>query len=213
MSVFCFVIRRCALSAFAFGLALIIGAPAMADGDIYVHAGANFKPVTIAVTPFAGEEGGDKISGVIAADFARSIFLLPLNSASFPETITNPDASPNLDAWKTAAAQFVLTGRVLHQDAGRVTAQFRLWDTATGEQVAGQQYSTDAANGRRGAHMIADAVFSRVTGEQGFFDSRVVFVDESGPKDKRRKRLAVMDMDGANVKYLGGGGEGVVTAR
>src|SRR5580700_3241099 len=165
MSVFCFVFRRYALSAFAFGVALIIGAPAMADGDIYVHAGANFKPMTIAVTPFAGEQAGDKISGVIASDFARSIFLLPLNSASFPETISNPDAAPNLDAWKTAAAQFVLTGRVLHQDAGRVTAQFRLWDTAT------------------------------------------------GPKEKRHKRLAVMDMDGANIKYLDGGKELVVTPR
>src|SRR5277367_4947799 len=213
MSVFCFVSRRGALSAFAFGLALIIGAPAMADGDIYVHAGANFKPVTIAVTPFAGEEAGEKISGVIASDFARSIFLLPLNAASFPETISNPDAPPNLDAWKTAAAQFVLTGRVLHQDAGHVTAQFRLWDTATGEQVAGQQYSTEAANARRVSHMIADAVFSRVTGEKGFFDSRIVFVDETGPKEKRHKRLAVMDMDGANIKYLDGGKELVVTPR
>src|SRR4029077_2300428 len=207
MSVFCFVFRRCALSAFAFGLAVIIGAPAMADGDIYCQPGPNIKPATIAVRPFAGEQAGDKISGVIAADFARSIFLLPLNSASFPEKITNPDASPNLDAWKTAAAQFVLTGRVLHQDAGRVTAQFRLWDTATGEQVAGQQYSTEAGNARRVSHMIADAVFSRVTGEKGFFDSRIVFVDETGPKEKRHKRLAVMDMDGANVKYLDGGKE------
>ena len=213
MSFFCFVFRRYALSAFALGLAAIVGSPAIAEGDIYVHAGANFKPVTIAVTPFAGEETGDKISAVVAADFARSIFLLPLNPASFPEAIPNPDTSPNMDAWKTAAAQFVLTGRVLHQDAGHVTAQFRLWDTATGEQVAGQQYSTDAANARRVAHMIADAVFSRVTGEKGFFDSRIVFVDETGPKEKRRKRLAVMDMDGANIKYLDGGKELVVTPR
>ena len=213
MNAFGFVVRRFTLAAFAFGLAAIAGGPAIAAGDIYVHAGANFKPVTIAVTPFAGEETGDKISGVVAADFARSIFLLPLNPTNFPEKIANPDAAPNMDAWKTAAAQFVLTGRVLHQDPGRVTAQFRLWDTATGEQVAGQQYSTDAANARRVAHMIADAVFSRVTGEKGFFDSRVVFVDETGPKEKRRKRLAVMDMDGANVKYLDGGEELVVTPR
>ena len=213
MNAFGFVVRRFTLAAFAFGLAAIAGGPAIAAGDIYVHAGANFKPVTVAVTPFAGEETGDRISGVVAADFARSIFLLPLNPTNFPEKIANPDAAPNMNAWKAAAAQFVLTGRVLHQDPGRVTAQFRLWDTATGEQVAGQQYSTDAANARRVAHMIADAVFSRVTGEKGFFDSRIVFVDETGPKEKRRKRLAVMDMDGANVKYLDGGKELVVTPR
>ena len=189
-------------------------APASAEtGDVYVHAGANFKPVTIAVTPFVGEEAGDKIGSVVSNDFARSIFLLPVNPSSFPETITNPDVRPNIDAWKTVNAQFVLTGRVLRPDSGHVTAQFRLWDVSTGEQVAGEQYTTEAANARRVAHMIADAVFSRVTGEKGFFDSRVVFVDESGPKEKRRKRLAVMDMDGANVKTLGGGDELVVTPR
>jgi len=210
MTVPCHVSRRAALGALAFGLAAVAGAPAFAQGDIYIHAGANFKPVTVAVTPFAGEETGHEISGVVTSDFARSIFLLPLNPASFPERIANPDMAPNIAAWRAAAAQFVLTGRVLHQDPGRVTAQFRLWDTATGEQVAGQQYSTDAANARRVAHMIADAVFSRVTGEKGFFDSRIVFVDETGPKERRRKRLAIMDMDGANLKYLDGGGNGLV---
>ena len=89
MNALCFASRRRALAALAFGLAALAGATASAERDIYVHAGANFKPVTIAVTPFAGEEAGDKISGVIASDFARSIFLLPLNPASFPETIAN----------------------------------------------------------------------------------------------------------------------------
>jgi TolB protein len=206
-----FVLRFSALAASVLTFVALGCAPSDAAGDIYVHAGANFKPVTIAVTPFVGEEAGDKIGAVVSSDFARSIFLLPLNPASFPETITNPDVRPNMDAWKTVNAQFVLTGRVLRQDSGHVAAQFRLWDTATGEQVAGEQYSTDAPNARRVSHMIADAVFSRVTGEKGFFDSRVVFVDESGPKKKRTKRLAVMDMDGANVKYLTGGERLVVT--
>ena len=212
MSFSVFVLRFSALAALLFAPLAIGAAPASAaTGDVYVRAGANFKPVTIAVTPFAGEEGGDKISGIVSNDFARSIFLLPVNPTSFPETIANPDARPNIDAWKTVNAQFVLTGRVLHPDSGHVTAQFRLWDASTGEQVAGEQYTTEAANARRVAHMIADSVFSRVTGEKGFFDSRVVFVDESGPKEKRHKRLAVMDMDGANVKTLGGGEELAVT--
>ena len=83
----------------------------------------------------------------------------------------------------------------------------------TGAQVAGQQYTTEAVNARRVGHLIADAVFTRVTGEKGFFNSRVVFVDETGSKEKRRKRLAVMDMDGANVKYLTSGNSLVVTPR
>ena len=206
------VLRLSALAALLLAPLAAGSLPAKAEtGDVYVHAGANFKPVTVAVTPFAGEETGDKIDAVVGNDFARSIFLLPLNPASFPETIANPDVRPNVDAWKTANAQFVLTGRVLRPDSGHVTAQFRLWDTATGDQVAGEQYTTETANARRVGHMIADSVFQRVTGEKGFFDSRIVFVDETGPKDKRRKRLAVMDMDGANVKTLGVGDGLVVT--
>jgi len=199
----------------AIAATLVVGAAVRAEaaGDVYIHAGANFKPVTIAVTPFAVEEGVDKIGSVVSNDFARSIFLLPVNPSSFPEAVANPDVRPNLDAWKTVNAQFVLTGRVLHPGGDRVTAQFRLWDVTSGEQVAGEQYASEASNARRMAHMIADAVFSRVTGEKGFFDSQVVFVDESGPKDKRKKRLAVMDMDGANLKYIGGGSDLVVTPR
>ena len=212
MSLLSLVVRLSALAALTVSPLACATAPASAEtGDVYVHAGANFKPVSIAVTPFLGDDGPDKIGAVTGADFARSIFLLPVNPSSFPETVTNPDARPNLEAWKNVNAQFVLTGRVLRPDNEHVTAQFRLWDVATGEQVAGEQYTSEASNARRVAHMISDSVFSRVTGEKGFFDSRVVFVDESGPKEKRRKRLAVMDMDGANVKYLGSGDNLVVT--
>jgi TolB protein len=201
--------RRSLLAAAAAAPLALAWRPARAAGDVYVRAGSNFTPVSIAVTPFAGDDA--KIGDVTTNDFAHSIFLTPLNPTTFPEAISNPDVRPNIDAWKTINAQFVLTGRVGAAAGGKVAAQFRLWDVASGTQVAGQQYTTDAANSRRVGHLIADAVFSRVTGEKGFFDSRVVFVDETGPKEKRRKRLAVMDMDGANVKYLTQGDTLVVT--
>jgi TolB protein len=194
----------------AFGL--LFGGGARAAGDIYVHAGDNFKPVTIAVTPLLGDAGPVKISAVLTNDLARSVFLQPVDPGSFPEQIANPDARPNFDAWKTINAQFVVTGRV-RADGARLTADFRLWDTGTGQQVAGEQYTTEAANSRRVAHLIADAIFTRVTGETGFFDSRVAFVDETGPAEKRRKRIAIMDMDGANVRYLTRGDELAVTPR
>ena len=189
----------------------LAAAPARAAGDIYVHAGANFTPVTIAVTQLAGDEGATKIGAVLRNDLAHSIFLTPLDPTTFPEATANPDVRPNIDAWKTVNAQFVLTGRVSGADGGHLAAQFRLWDVATGEQVAGQQYTADGPNSRRIAHLIADAVFTRITGEKGFFDSRVVFVDESGSKEKRRKRLALMDMDGGDIKYLTSGEKLVVT--
>ncbi len=183
-------------------------APALADSDVYVRPGGEFKPVTIAVTSFAGDSS--KIGSVIANDMAHSIFLSPLNPATFPEKSADPDARPDLDAWKTVNAQFVLTGGV-EGGGSKLTARFRLWDVATGEQVAGEQFSADSGGARRVAHLISDRVFARVTGEKGFFDSRVVFVDETGPKQKRIKRIALMDMDGAGVKYLTSGERLVVT--
>lgn len=202
---------RLAAALLIVGLALPLRA--RAEGDVYVHAGSNFKPVTIAVTPLAGDTAAIKLSAIVTNDFARSVFLQPIDPASFPEQIADPDARPNFDAWKTINAQFVVTGRVRHSDNAHLTADFRLWDTATGQQVAGEQYTTESANSRRVAHLIADAIFTRVTGEKGFFDSHVAFVDETGPAEKRRKRIAIMDMDGANVRYLTRGDELVVTPR
>jgi TolB protein len=190
------------------GLVLASAAPAAAASDVYVRAGSQFKPAPIAVTPLAGDTA--KIGAVIANDMARSIFLSPINPSTFPERPANPDVAPNLDAWKTVNAQFVLTGAT-QVSGGKLTARFRLWDVATGEQIAGEQFSGAAASARRIAHLISDKVFSRVTGEKGFFDSRVVFVDETGPKQRRVKRIALMDMDGANVKYLTSGDKLVVT--
>ncbi len=82
------------------------------------------------------------------------------------------------------------------------SAEFRLWDVNAGQQQSGQQYFTTPDNWRRIGHIISDAIYERLTGEKGYFDTRVVFVDESGPKDRRVKRLAIMDQDGANVRYL-----------
>jgi TolB protein len=199
---------RSAIVGLVLGLLLVGASTARADNDVYVRGGGEFKPVTIAVTPFAGD--GAKVGAVVANDMARSIFLSPLNPSTFPDKQADPDATPNLDAWKTVNAQFVLTGGVDKQ-GGKLTARFRLWDVATGQQVAGEQFSADAGAARRIGHLISDKVFSRVTGEKGFFDSRVVFVDESGPKQRRVKRIALMDMDGANVKYLTSGDKLVVT--
>jgi TolB protein len=77
----------------------------------------------------------------------------------------------------------------------------------------GLQFVGDAPSWRRMAHKVADQVYSRITGEGGYFDSRVVFVAESGPKEQRVKRLAVMDYDGENVQYLTDGSALVIAPR
>lgn len=190
-------------------------APAWAqDRYLDVRRGADFKPIPIAVTPFAGDAAAaGQVSSIITNNFKRSVFITPIDPKTFVATIDNPDVAPQMDGWRAVNAQFVLTGRAARNPDGRLQTEFRLWDVTTGAQVAGQQYVTDPNNSRRVAHIISDAIFTRITGEGGFFDTRIVFVDETGPKERRRKRLAIMDQDGANVRYLTRGDDLVVTPR
>ncbi|WP_051335437.1 Tol-Pal system beta propeller repeat protein TolB [Methylocapsa acidiphila] len=199
------------------GLAAGVAGPAaFAQQDRYldVRRSGEFQPILIAVTGFAGEPAASaQMTGIITNNFKRSVFLSPIDPKTFVETISNPDQTPRMDAWRAINAQFIVTGRAGRNADGRLQAEFRLWDVSTGAQVAGQQYVTDAGNSRRIAHIISDAIFTRITGEGGFFDTRVVFVDETGSKENRRKRLAIMDQDGANVRYLTRGDDLVVTPR
>ncbi|MCK0198337.1 Tol-Pal system beta propeller repeat protein TolB [Ancylobacter sp. 6x-1] len=177
------------------------------------------QPLPIAITDFVGggsaqdAEAGKGVTQIISADLRRSGLFAPIDPAAFVEKITNPDASPRFQDWRVINSQALVTGRMTRQPDGRVKAEFRLWDVFAGQQLIGQQYFTQPENWRRVAHIIADAIYERLTGEKGYFDTRIVFVDESGPKQKRVKRLAIMDQDGANVTYLTRGDDLVLTPR
>ena len=137
----------------------------------------------------------------------------PIDQAAYLEKIVNIDVQPQFNNWKSINAQALVTGRMTRQGDGRLKAEFRLWDVASGQQLTGQQYFTSPESWRRIAHIISDQIYERLTGEKGYFDSRVVFVDESGAKERRVKRLALMDQDGANVRYLTPGKDLVLTPR
>src|SRR3954463_2123236 len=169
-------------------------------------------PTFVAGTPADGEVGIG-VSQVITANLKRSGLFAPIDPAAFIERINNIDVPPQFANWKTINAQALVTGRMTRQGDGRLKAEFRLWDVATGQQLAGQQYSTSPEYWRRIAHIISDQIYERLTGEKGYFDSRVVFVDETGSKERRVKRLAMMDQDGANVRYLTKGADLVLTPR
>ena len=143
----------------------------------------------------------------------RSGLFAPIDPAAFIEHINNIDVAPQFQSWKQINAQALVTGRVTRQGDGRLKAEFRLWDVATGQQLTGQQYVTSPEYWRRIAHIISDQIYERLTGEKGYFDSRVVFIDESGAAERRVKRLAIMDQDGANVRYLTKGADLVLTPR
>ncbi|NJL50929.1 MAG: Tol-Pal system protein TolB, partial [Blastochloris sp.] len=176
------------------------------------------QPLPIALPDFVGASGADaevarNVTQVITADLKRSGLFAPIAPQAFIERITNFDQQPRYPDWRVINAQALVTGRMTRQPDGRLRAEFRLWDVFGGAQLTGQQYFTTPENWRRVAHIIADAIYERLTGEKGYFDTRIVFVDESGPKERRVKRLAVMDQDGANVRYLSRGDEDVITPR
>ncbi len=204
---------------FLLAAALIAGfsaaatAPARAVLEIDVNKGV-VEPLPIAITDFLSADGlGAEVSGIVGANLRRSGLFAPIDKAAFIEKISNPDAAPRFEDWKVINAQALVTGRVTREADGRIRAEYRLWDTFAGQQLAGEQFFASQSNIRRIAHIISDAIYERLTGEKGYFDTRVVFIDESGPKNQRVKRLAIMDQDGANVRFLSDGRSIALTPR
>ena len=208
--------RALVLGALAGGLTL---SPRFASAVIQLDVTpGNFQPMPIAIPDFIAGTGGDGetargVTQIITSNLKRCGLFAPIDPAAYIEKIASVDAVPRFPDWRAINAQALVTGRMTRQNDGRLKAEFRLWDVVAGQQLAGQQYFTTPDNWRRIAHIISDAIYERLTGEKGYFDSRVVFVDETGPAERRVKRLAIMDQDGANVRYLTRGDDLVLTPR
>ncbi len=195
---------------FGLTLALVLGlgASGLARADITLRFDKpNIEPVPIAVPDFIAESGGADqfardIARVVAADLIGCGLFREIPAEAYISRITSFDAPVQFADWKAINAQGLITGAV-SVSGERLTVKFRLFDVFSGtQQGEGLQFGGTTASWRRMAHKVADAAYSRITGEGGYFDSRVVFVAQSGPKSARAKRLAVMDYDGANVQYL-----------
>jgi TolB protein len=191
-------------------------APAGAELRIDITSGKT-EPMPIAIPVFAGGSGdeaqaGRDIPGVISADLERSGLFRPLDPRSFIQNVSTGD-QPRFGDWRQINAQALVTGAVKTQPDGRLRVEFRLWDVFAEQQLTGFGYTTTRQNWRRIAHIIADEIYKRITGEEGYFDTRIVYVAESGPLAKRVKRLAIMDQDSANNRYLTDGRALVLTPR
>ncbi len=186
----------------------------------------NLDPLPIAVSPLHLESGsediilnkdiiknvGEEISKVIGINLKRSGLFNPLKKNSF---VQNPDiahAKPRFEDWRLIKAQALVTGKV-KVTGDKLRTEFRLWDVVAAKEMMALAFSTTSDNWRRVAHIISDKIYQRLTGEEGYFDTRIIYVSETGPKTQRYKKLAIMDQDGANVKYLTLGNELVLTPR
>jgi TolB protein len=191
----------------------VFSGSAYAAVEININKG-NVEPMPIAVTDFLSNDAmGAQIAAVVEADLQRSGLFKPVSKGAFIEKIANPDQQPRFEDWKVLNAQALVTGRITREADGRLKAEFRLWDTFAGQQMLGQQFFTQPEHWRRVAHIIADAIYERITGEKGYFDTRIVFVSESGPKTQRKRALAMMDQDGFNVRNLTSSNDIVLTPR
>ncbi len=182
------------------------------------------EPLPIAIPAFATSSQattttgtvaqiGGNIADVISADLTRSGLFRPLDRESFISTPGAAEVRPRFANWRAIGTQALVSGRVELESDGRIRVEFRLWDVLSESQMTGLRYVFPAENWRRVSHLIADAVYRRLTGEAGYFDSRLVYIAETGPQTNRIKRLAIMDQDGYNHRYLTDGRDLVLTPR
>src|ERR1043166_5771799 len=191
------------------GLIFASAGPSSAALHVDVTQG-NVQPLPIAIPDFIGSPQGAQISGVVRADLERSGLFHSLDPKSFIEQVKDINVPPNFANWRVINAQALVTGQALAQSDGRLRVDFRLWDIFGESQMLGLQFFTTPENWRRIAHMISDKIYERITGEKGYFDTRIVFISESGPATNRR---AVSDEDGANPIFLTRGDYLVLTPR
>ena len=193
-------------------LALTLAAPLAAQersGPLRIEITEGvIEPVPIAVAPFIAEnaaaaEFAQRISEVVAADLTGTGLFRNIPQSAYISQVSGFDAPVAYADWKAINAEALVVGAVTLSSDNRLLVKFRLFDIFTGAPLGeGLQFAGSTGAWRRVAHKVADQAYSRITGEGGYFDSRVVYVETTGPKDARQRRLAIMDYDGANVQYL-----------
>ena len=175
------------------------------------------KPTPIAVTNLFSNTSslgkyGKNIASVISDNLERSGLFIPIDQKAFIQSSESLSDQPRFEDWKVIKAQHLVAGKI-STNGDKISIEFRLFDVFAQKQIIGKKYETSKNNWRRVAHIISDAIFQRITGEGGFFDTRIVYVAETGPKNNRQKRLAIMDQDQANHRFLTDGSYLVLTPR
>lgn len=173
---------------------------------------ARTDPIPIAIPDLAGDSRGRDIARVIQNNLRNCGLFRPVDRQAFIQTAESAAQTPRFQDWRVIGAQALVTGRVIDQ-GGQLRVEFRLWDVLPEQQLQGTAFTAPAANWRRIAHLISDVIYERLLGEKGYFDTRVVYVAETGPRDRRVRRLAIMDQDGENHRMLTDGRFAALTPR
>ena len=186
----------------------------------------NLNPLPVAVSPLFSDENtnknlknnfeiiqlGEKISEVVENNLKTTGLFNPVEKKAFLQKPDVAHLKPRFEDWALIKSQALVTGQIKLENE-KLRVEFRLWDVLAGKEILALAFTTVPKNWRRVGHIISDKIYERLTGEKGYFDTRIIYVAEQGPKTKRIKKLAIMDQDGFNTKYLTLGNELVLTPR
>ena len=205
------------ISNLIFSFILIIHVDCYSNLKIDITEG-NTEPIPVALLNFENNFNeknflSTKIKNVIANNLERTGLFEIISSKVFLEEEIKFNSKPSFSDWRITKAQGLVHGRIIKINDEDIRLEFRLWDVFSEKQLIAQQLTTKASNWRRISHVISDIIYQRITGESGYFDSRIVYISESGPKKNRKKRLAIMDQDGENHKFLTDGSYLALTPR
>jgi TolB protein len=205
---------------------LLSGGSALAAGLVGFHDAraqtriptideATVKPRPIAIPDFVSDDPqmGASLAGIVTNDLGGSGLFKPLPPQSFIERIADIQQTPRFADWRAVGAEALVVGRTYRTPDGRLRTDFRVWDVVLGKAIDGQGLMVAPNLWRRLGHQIADRTYERLTGEKGYFDTQIVFVDETGPKARRLKRLTIMDQDGFGPRLLTDGKQLTLTPR
>jgi TolB protein len=206
-------------------LLILIPIKAFALIEVDITRG-NLSPLPVAVSPLSIDKVskenfkkllkkkniGSEISIIIENNLKQTGLFNPLSKDAFLQKPNIVHLKPRFEDWALIKAQALITGKVTFVNE-RLRVEFRLWDVLAGKEMMALAFTTVPTNWRRVGHIITDKVYERLTGEKGYFDTRIIYVAEEGPKTNRIKKLAIMDQDGFNNKYLTLGNELVLTPR
>lgn len=204
------------------GAILCLSLPAKAQLNVSI-SGATQAPIPVAFPKIISDNNGlgaffgfsyaDKVRDVVLADLERSGLFRIINERSYIQKFSSLDESPIFGDWRVINAQVLVQSAIMEENGSDLKLQFKLWDIISQKELMFEVYTADKNNWRRMAHSMADAIYERLTGDKGYFNTVIAYISESGPSSKRVKRLALMDQDGDDHRFLTSGANLVLTPR
>ena len=196
---------------------IVLFLASVAHAELHINVdGAKSDPTPIAITTFSTKSTanlGELIPQIIQADLERSNLFRVIDQEAYIQNMDSLNTQPRFADWQAIGAHALIHGEITEALDGKIHVSFRIWDVYANQQLDAKTLATSPESWRKIAHIIADTIYERLTGEKGYFDTKIAFISEKGNANERERRLAIMDQDGANLRYLTDGKSMAMTPR